>query len=573
MKSYLSKFAAFFLVTMIFFSIPVRISALLRAEQGTVRILLTELDQSRRIEIGLFGSYLLNDQISFQSGSKLTILAQKNRILTYYEGAVIQSDQSLVLKRFDKLDEDENGLRLNSKLNLFEGDLVITLSEKGMRAILHIGIEDYLKGVVPYEMSESFPIEALKAQAIAARSYALKGLRKDRDYDLTDNTNDQVFRGFNKDYQLTFQAVQATAGIVLTFNDEIARTYYTASNGGQTESSSNAWTYEPEAYLGVWDDPYDKQNPQSMVREFRLSRNWKAQKRQEIYFENLLKELIAQQIAPLGFDSDPTYINIEEFHKINAVTPKFQNESRLMTQMEFLLSVSARNKSRPQQEEDISLFTVEEITQTIPSTISPEIRWGKVEVIAQPIKLTVDIFPHIEKTLELSINVKDNEIFEVIEEPDAFTIRASRFGHGVGLSQRGAEWMAKQYDKIYAEILAFYYPGTLLQTYQTTPETRPTLGLEYLTTPGPVPTATPRPTLVPQSTESQPGQWEVVISGISQNSSLNLRLLPSITAGVIDQLYYGQRLLVLERVEDEWLHVRADGIQGYVMESFVQPIP
>ncbi|NLA53639.1 MAG: SpoIID/LytB domain-containing protein, partial [Clostridiales bacterium] len=378
---------------------------------------------------------------------------------------------------------------------------------------------------------------------------------------------------FNKEYQQALLAVQETAGKVLTFENQIARTYYTASNGGQTEASSNAWTYEPTPYLGVWDDHYDEQNPQSVVRTFSIPRIWDADTPEKTNFENLLKGLVAEQIVPIGYDTEPSYIEIEEFKNISAITPKFQNGSRLMTQLEITLSVSARRKIQPEQEKEISLFTVEAITPWPAFTSPPEQAWGLVETIPKPIKLIVDISPQIEELLSLSINLKENEIIQVVPGDNAFIIRSSRYGHGVGMSQRGAEWMAKKYDKSYSEILDFYYPGTLQETYQTIPESRPSLGLEYLTTPGPVPTATPRPTHVPQSAAAGPGQWKVIITEISPNSSLNLRILPSITSDVISQLYYGQYSLVLERVGEHWLHVQADGIQGYVMESFVQRLP
>ena len=98
-----------------------------------------------------------------------------------------------------------------------------------------LSVEDYLLGVVPYEMSNSFPLEALKAQAVCARTYALSHVRGDPYYDLEDTTNDQVFRGVNLTYGNAIQAVRDTAGVVGTYKGELASCYYSASNGGQTE--------------------------------------------------------------------------------------------------------------------------------------------------------------------------------------------------------------------------------------------------------------------------------------------------------------------------------------------------
>ena len=187
------------------FYVPARAD---RPEPGTVRILLGESSKSSRMDIGVYGSYLVNGIFSFQRGSKLKIEAKDSSIWLYYEGASINAGDQLILKRQSSKPDEENGLRLNDSLNLLEGDLAVSLSGSIIRAVLHIGIEDYLKGLVPYEMSDSFPLEALKAQAIAARSYAVRGIRPDRDYDLSDDTNDQVYRGLLQEHTRAHRAVK-----------------------------------------------------------------------------------------------------------------------------------------------------------------------------------------------------------------------------------------------------------------------------------------------------------------------------------------------------------------------------
>lgn len=101
--------------------------------------------------------------------------------------------------------------------------------------ILSLSVEDYLLGVVPYEMSDSFPLEALKAQAVCARTYALSHLNASRAYDVVDTTNDQVFKGVDSSTKNAARAVQETAGIVGMYNGKLAECFYSASNGGQTE--------------------------------------------------------------------------------------------------------------------------------------------------------------------------------------------------------------------------------------------------------------------------------------------------------------------------------------------------
>ena len=84
--------------------------------------------------------------------------------------------------------------------------------------------------------------------------------------------------------------------------------------------------------------------------------------------------------------------------------------------------------------------------------------YGEWESMGE-VTLTLDVFPQLVRALEISISGSDNEMLTLTETDSAFRLEARRFGHGVGMSQRGAQWMAAMYNKTYAEILAFYYPG------------------------------------------------------------------------------------------------------------------
>jgi len=121
---------------------------------------------------------------------------------------------------------------------------------------------------VGYEMNNSWPIEALKAQAVAARTYAMqrKANSGDRDYDVVDTTDDQVFKGFDERHANVHQAVRETAGVVGIWKGEFASCYYTASNGGETALPVDVWgTAGDYGYLDSRSDPYDLENPSSKV--------------------------------------------------------------------------------------------------------------------------------------------------------------------------------------------------------------------------------------------------------------------------------------------------------------------
>lgn len=121
-----------------------------------------------------------------------------------------------------------------------------------------VGVDDYVKGVLPYEMSPTWPIEALKAQAVCARTYALLQT-KHRDsyrFDVCATTDCQVYQGANQASALTDRAAEETAGVVAMYGGKYAETCYCASNGGASESSENVWS-NPLPYLVGKEDPYE----------------------------------------------------------------------------------------------------------------------------------------------------------------------------------------------------------------------------------------------------------------------------------------------------------------------------
>lgn len=197
--------------------------------------------------------------------------------------------------------------------------------------------------------------------------------------------------------------------------------------------------------------------------------------------------------------------------------------------------------------------------------------YGPFTAIEQPFQLEIAIFPTAEKLLAMSISSNyENELWTLVETDAAYRLEARRFGHGVGMSQRGAEWMAGRYQKTYQEILAFYYPGMSLMRYDFAESALPAAPEALAATPGPAPTPTPRPTLMPVSEQPADGQWIALVTGIDDDSSLNLRSLPDLSGDIVMRLYKNQRLLVLERCEEEgWVKVRTDAAEGYVMESYL----
>lgn len=564
------------------------------ARDQTVRVYLSRLNLTDRMDLTLVSAYSVHTQagaqLHFQAGSEVAVLLRDGALYLYYEGMSQLAGQSVTLLR-DAV-EGESGFRLTNYPALYAGDLQIDVADGKVRPILSVHVEDYLLGVVPYEMSDSFPLEALKAQAVAARTYALRSQDLSQPYDLVDTTNDQVYRGYLPGNDQTERAIQETRGVCGFYRDQLAQCYYSASNGGQTELVETVWpTEEDFGYYAFGDDPYDVENPDSVVRTFEIKKTYGEEETAPYALRNLLATQLFDQLTALGYDPAPESVRVDGVSAVS-VSGAASEDNKYMTRLTLTVSISGRTrKNAPApvvdlNAEEVSLFEVVDETPSPTPTVqttgfmpvvtvtpspTPTPVYGPFTPIEEPFTLELDIFPTAEQALGLDITAHyDNELWSVRETDDAYIVEARRFGHGVGMSQRGAQWMAAEYGKTYQEIIAFYYPGLTLMRYEDQPAqmTQPEAALAA--TPGPAPTPTPRPTLMPMTLTPQEGQWLATVTEIDDDSSLNLRKTPDLGGEILMRLYKGQQLLVLERCPQEgWVKVRTDVAEGYVVEDYL----
>jgi stage II sporulation protein D len=128
----------------------------------------------------------------------------------------------------------------------------------GVMTINSVGLDSYVRGVVAAEMPASWPAQALDAQAVAARTYAITAGAVASDFDVYDDTRSQMYEGVDAETPTSNAAVAATSGRVVEYNGQPVVTYFFASSGGDTESVQNVWYgVEPEAWLHGVSDPYD----------------------------------------------------------------------------------------------------------------------------------------------------------------------------------------------------------------------------------------------------------------------------------------------------------------------------
>jgi stage II sporulation protein D len=143
----------------------------------------------------------------------------------------------------------------------YRGSLVLTSDGKRVTVVNNVGLEQYLYGVVPSEMPHDWHPEALKAQAVVARSYALAVRRTGGTFDLYPDTRSQVYRGVEGEWPESNAAIDATAGEVLLYQGKVAVTYFYSTSGGRTAAISDVWNSQPVPYLVSVADPYDSISP------------------------------------------------------------------------------------------------------------------------------------------------------------------------------------------------------------------------------------------------------------------------------------------------------------------------
>ncbi|MGB9856628.1 MAG: SpoIID/LytB domain-containing protein [Dictyoglomaceae bacterium] len=197
----------------------------------TVRIGLFKLD--REIFLSNVGR-VINSYIQIEAGGNGKVILKSfengSIILNFGKDVLI-----LTLPVFFYPQQDKK-IGINS--SYYRG--IIEINNDGW-VINTLNLEDYLLGVVPSEMPYNYPLEALKAQAVSARTYALSNLGKHKDFDLCSTVHCQVYKGASYEKERSNMAVKETMGEVITYNGQLIKAFYHSSSGGITENSEDVW--------------------------------------------------------------------------------------------------------------------------------------------------------------------------------------------------------------------------------------------------------------------------------------------------------------------------------------------
>ncbi len=140
----------------------------------------------------------------------------------------------------------------------YRGSVEVYVERGKLHAVNLVSLDHYLRGVVPREMPFYWPQQALRAQAVVARSYTLATLHPTDRFDLYDDVRDQVYDGIEAERAPTNRAVAATAGRIVTWNGSVATTFYHSTSGGRTANVADVWPKaSPLPYLVSVPDPFD----------------------------------------------------------------------------------------------------------------------------------------------------------------------------------------------------------------------------------------------------------------------------------------------------------------------------
>lgn len=318
-----------------------------------------------------------------------------------------------------------------------------------------LDVEYYLKGVVPCEMPVTFGLEALKSQAVAARVYSLTPrARMSRAYDVVDSVASQVYYGYNRESDIANKAIDETHGIVALYNDEMIIAVFSSTAGGYTECYSETFSDPVTQQFPSPEKPYltakpDLPNFKPLDNEedaykfystkpisydihsplYRWTRKWTKEE-----LQNILKNTLVVQ-SKTGFVI-PKLENAKDFGELKDIRVTQRGVSGKIVFMEI--------------ETDNAIYTV-----------------GKELVIRRMFTKDGKALPSANVVFKkigtrLKPNKSDSE--EKDNSWDEIIAYGGGFGHGCGLSQYGAKYMAQDCKMSFETILKHYYNGICLGT-------------------------------------------------------------------------------------------------------------
>ena len=357
------------------------------SKEPTIRVLISKNDKirirsDRFIPLTVEGNSFFNNKIK-----GLTIKNQNTRKILYFD----KNKQKIInlknKQKFQVRSSDGRGIWVGNKR--YSGKINLYIVDSKIFVVNVIGIERYLSSVVGAEMPTKWPIEALKAQAIASRTYALKQKGTPL-YDIDSTQKNQVYNGLESGTRKTRRAVKSTRSLVLIYKNKLINALFHSSSGGMTENSQDVWKNK-FPYLSTVKD-FDKNNP-------------------KLRWEKRLSNVELQNLFPnIGGINKIEILNISDTGRVKNVRIYGEYGSNKISGLDVRQKMNLNS----------TLFRF---------------------------KLIED---------------EENNKFPFTK---SLLVTGQGSGHGVGMSQWGAKYMASKGQKA-ETILKYYYKGVQVKPYQ-----------------------------------------------------------------------------------------------------------
>lgn len=399
----------------------------------------------------LYSKYDKLNEVEYFEDENITIsIGNNNEIYIYnMDGENLFSfnvEEDLIIASANKYDD-----KIQVEDRNYRGYINFKIKGNKLLTINYLELNSYLYGVLPKEMPPSFHIEALKAQAIAARSYTLANMKhKKEGYDLCDTTHCQVYGGLDGESASTNQAVDETSGLIISHNDKIIDALYHSNSGGYTASSEEVWGGSLPYLLSVKDEfSNDSPNSNWSVTMTPNEINGKL-KNKGINIGELL-DLEILEISP-----SQRVVKLKVIGSLGEEILIKDNIRQVLGATE-IKSTSFTIKKEGTVENKNSIYAIDGKSRNLKA-----IDIDKSYIIDSDLNKV-----SLGGLRKKAVITKDN-IIEMNNEStsnvNSFTFEGKGYGHGVGMSQWGAQKMAKTGYSC-EDILKHYYSNVDIKKF------------------------------------------------------------------------------------------------------------
>lgn len=313
-----------------------------------------------------------------------------------------------------------------------------------------VELSDYVKGVIPYEMSPSWPIEALKAQALCAKSYSLNSLHKhaSKGFDLCNTTDCQVYYGTNNSTSVSDAAVDAVEGLFVLYQGEVCQTYYHASSGGYTEDAGNIWGKDIPYLKAVEDTYLESYRPFSYTLTL-----------DDITWILTEKGYISQRVTDLYVSK---YSPVGNVLALTAVLADGSTKTFTGDRARTALNSQTKGISIGSHRYTVNGGSGDRSVSINGTQVSLDGLYVQGDGRkAQKLDLKETVYALTASGLE---QVTITEPQQTMVSSGTYVISGTGSGHNIGLSQEGARAMANL-GFTYEEIIRFYFTGVTVDYY------------------------------------------------------------------------------------------------------------